>query len=101
LPHRCLLEGSAKLLASAGVLAIVLPPTEASMLIDEAATCGLLVKRTLRVQSLPSKPVYRILVELSKSGYSQEDQTLCIEKEDRSGDTDEYKQLTKEFYLKF
>jgi len=105
LPHRCLLDGSAKLLASSGVLAIVLPTAEALTLMDEAAIYGLFVKRMLQVQPIPSKPVYRILVELSKTpslacGEKLEER-LCIEKSDRSDYTDEYKQLTKEFYLKF
>ena len=106
LPHFSLLEGSAKLLSSNGVMAIVLPPVEALKIIDEAAVYGLFVKRTLHVQSLPSKPVYRMLVEFSKmpflswrDGVGEGGQTLCIEKADSSGQTDEYKQLTKEFYL--
>jgi len=103
LPQRCLLVGSAKLLAPDGVLAIVLPPAEASKFIDEARVYGLFVKRTLHVQSLPSKPVYRMFVEFSKTpplSYEEEPgERLCIEKADRSGLTDEYMQLTKEFYL--
>lgn len=99
LPHNCLLAGSARLLAPAGVLAIVLPPADAMRLIDKAAEYDLFVKRTLHVQSLPAKPVYRIHVELSKKEYSRDDQVLCIEKTDRSGTTDAYKQLTKDFYL--
>ena len=101
LPHRSLLSGAAKLLASAGVLAIVLPPAGALTFIDKAAAFGLFVKRMLHVQSIPSKPVYRMLVELSKSEHPQNNQILCIEKADRSDYTEEYKQLTKEFYLKF
>ena len=103
LPHRFLLAGSSKLLTPNGVLAIVLPPDEALNIFDEAAAHGLFFKRSLDVQSLPSKPVYRMLVEFSKtSSHSCEDgvgERLCIEKADRSGLTDEYKQLTKEFYL--
>jgi len=103
LPHRCLLAGSAKLLHPDGVLAIVLPPAEALILIDDATVYGLFVKRTLHVQSLPSKPAYRMFVELSKTsplscGEATEER-LCIEKAGQSGETDEYKQLTKEFYL--
>ena len=101
LPHRNLLSGSAKLLAPSGLLAFVLPPAEALTLMNDAAIYGLFVKRTLQVQSLPSKPVYRILAELSKTEHPRNDQTLCIEKADRSDYTDEYKQLTKDFYLKF
>ena len=101
LPHRSLLAKSVKILTPSGVLAIVLPPAEALTLMDEATKFGLFVKRTVHIQSLPSKPVYRMLVELSKIEYMRNDQALYIEKADRTDYTDEYKQLTKEFYLKF
>jgi len=109
LPHSRLLSESAKLLRPSGVLAVVLPPTEATMLIEKAEVYGLFVKRMLRVQSLPEKPVYRMLVELSASPPLSKGEgsgerlegSLCIEKSDRSDYTDEYKKLTMEFYLKF
>ena len=105
LPVRRFVAESAKLLAPDGRLAVVLPPAEASVLINEAASRHLPVKRTLHVQTLPAKPVYRILVELSKttplSCGEGAGERLCIEKADRSDYTDEYKQLTKDFYLKF
>ena len=101
LPHCLLLSGSAKLLTPAGVLAVVLPPVEALSLIDEAASYNLFVKRTLHVQTVPSKPVYRMLVELSKMPPARSEQRLYIEKADRSDYTDAYKELTQEFYLKF
>jgi tRNA1Val (adenine37-N6)-methyltransferase len=105
LPHSLLLAGSSKLLAPVGVLAVVLPPAEAMSFIDKAATCNLLVKRTLHVQTVPSKPAYRILVELSKTPpftlEASPENRLCIEKADRSDFTNAYKELTKDFYLKF
>ncbi|MDR1153622.1 MAG: methyltransferase [Bacteroidales bacterium] len=101
LPHGRLLAESAKLLADAGVLAVTLPSAEALRFIDKAAACGLFVKRRLHVQSIPSKPAFRILVELSKTKYPQEEETLCIERIDRLDFTSEYKDLTRAFYLKF
>jgi len=112
LPIRRFVAESTKLLTPNGMLAVVLPPAEAFALFDEAGSNNLLVKRTLHVQTLPSKPVYRIFVELSKSPslsretrrqqeFGERSQTLCIEKADRSDYTDEYKQLTRDFYLKF
>ena len=105
LPHRLLLAGSEKMLAPAGVMAVVLPPPEASTFIDEATTYHLFVKRVLHVQSLSSKPVSRTLVELSKTHHQisgdEAGERLCIEKSDRSDYTNEYRQLTKEFYLNF
>ena len=101
LPHRLLLAGSAKLLTPAGVLVVVLPPPEAFMFVDESTNFHLFVKRALHVQTLPSKPIYRQIVEFSKIKYQQDHQKLCIEKSDRSDYTDAYKKLTREFYLKF
>ena len=101
LPHSRLLTGATKLLAADGIFALVLPPAEAIALTAEAVKHGLFLKRTLHLQTLPSKPVYRILLELSKTERQPENQTLCIEKADRSDYTDDYKRLTKDFYLKF
>ena len=102
--HRFVSESS-KLLTPNGLLAVVLPPTEASVLIEEAESSYLFVKRTLHVQTLPTKPVYRIFVELSNtpplSCEERPEKRLCIEKADHSDYTDEYKQLTQNFYLNF
>ena len=105
LPHSLLLAGSAKLLTSTGVLAVVLPTAEALSLIDESATYNLFVKRTLHIQTVPSKAVYRMLVELTKAPsspyFESSENRLCIENADRLEYTDTYKELTKDFYLKF
>ena len=105
LPHSLLLAGSAKLLSPAGVLAVVLPPAEALTFIGKALSCNLFVKRTLHVQTVPSKPVYRMLVELSPTPFQaieiNTENRICIEKADRTDYTDAYKQLTKDFYLNF
>ena len=111
LPHAGLLSGSAKLLAPEGILAVVLPTTEALMFIEQAAKYDMLVKRTLHLQSFPSKPVHRIFVELIKPLHLNKDfcknnqsplgtvERLCVEKADRSDKTFRYKQLTKDFYV--
>ena len=105
LPHNLLLSGSAKLLTPDGVLAIILPPAETKTFIDVAATYHLFIKRMLHIQTVPSKPVCRMLIELSKTTAqfyeTWSENKLCIEKADRSDYTDAYKQLTKDFYLKF
>ncbi len=101
LPHRHLVAESAKLIAPGGLLAVILPPDEARRLIDEAAIYKLFVKRILYVHTLPVKPVHRVLVELSGDKYPANEDTLYIEKDDRSGFTDKYQQLTREFYLNF
>lgn len=101
LPHRDLIAVSARLLAPEGLLAVVLPPSEARSMIADAGSYGLFVKRILHVRSLPSKPVYRMFVAFSSADGPVDEQALCIEKADRTDYTDEYKHLTKDFYLKF
>lgn len=101
LSHSDLLSGAKKLLADKGLLAIVLPSVEARMLIDAAASFDLFPKRILHIQSFPSKPAHRMLIELSKEYLIPQELILCVEQENRSDFTDEYKHLTKDFYLKF
>ena len=101
LPHSDLLSGAAKLLAPSGRLAVVLPPAEARLLIDKAKAYTLFPRRILEVSSFAGKPPRIMLVELSRYVCPADEKTLYIEKVDRSDYTDEYKNLTKAFYLKF
>lgn len=101
LPHSTLLAGSARLLTPDGVLATILPTAEAAALIRQAATHSLCIRRTLSIHAHPAKPAYRIMTELSATGSTETGGTLCIEKADRSGYTDEYRQLTRDFYINF
>ncbi len=101
LPPSDLLKGAKKLLASRGNLAVILPSVQGRLFAEEASAYGLSVKRILNIQSLPSKPSYRMLVELSNVNEELpvDEQTLCIENDGNTGFTDEYKNLTKDFYL--
>jgi len=54
-----------------------------------------------RVKPNPQKPVFRILVELTNSECVFQEGNLMIEFEKHHDYTPEYKELTKDFYLKF
>lgn len=90
-----------KLLTVGGLLAMVLPPREASLLVEVARHEGLHVRRELKVQSRSDKPVYRNFIELSDTECLPEEETLCIEMAGKEDFTEEYKNLTRDFYLKF
>lgn len=101
LSHEELLKCSAKLLKEGGVLAVVLPTAEAQRLVEMSGIYGLWPSRICSVKSTERKDEIRRLVELVKTSSWRECQhtTLCIHS---AGDySDEYKALTKEFYLKF
>jgi tRNA1Val (adenine37-N6)-methyltransferase len=101
LPLPDLLACSARLLAPEGSIAVVLPPTEADLLLHKAIELGLFVQRLLRIRSFPSKIPHRVLIELSQKKTAGAEQVLSIENDTRDDFTPAYKELTQNFYLKF
>lgn len=100
LPNSDLLNGVKTLLAPEGRFCAILPYTEGNILIAEAVNYGLYCNRKLFVQTKPDKPIIRILTEFSFHKKRLPDNTISIHTAD--GDyTDEYKQLTADFYLAF
>jgi tRNA1Val (adenine37-N6)-methyltransferase len=101
LTHENLIAGSARLLAEQGRLAVVLPYVEGNVFIALAANAGLYCTRKLNVSTKKGKPVKRLLIELSQEKKTLDEQNLYIEDNYLNSYTDEYKKLTKDFYLKF
>ncbi|MBP3425811.1 MAG: methyltransferase [Rikenellaceae bacterium] len=101
LSHEELLRCSSKLLAEGGVLAVVLPSAEAQRLVELSAVYGMYPSRICSVKSTERKDEIRRLVELVKSSTWHEcrNTSLCIHA--GSDYSEEYKALTKDFYLKF
>jgi tRNA1Val (adenine37-N6)-methyltransferase len=101
LTHEGLIAGSIRLLAEQGRLAVVLPYVEGNVFIALAANAGLYCIRKLNVATKKGKPVKRLLLELSRERKTLDEQHLYIENDLPSSYTDEYRELTKDFYLKF
>lgn len=101
LSHRELLKCSAELLKDKGILAVVLPTNEAKQLVEMSAVYGFVVSRICAVKSTERKAEIRHLVEMIKTTEWQScnHTSLCIHS--RADYSDEYKALTREFYLKF
>ena len=99
LPYSDLIEGALKNLAPDGRLAIILPSLEAERFESQACGAGLLPCRRCRVSTISGREPVRTLLELSRTAAICEESTLAIQ--DSAGYTDEYKALTKDFYLKF
>lgn len=99
LPFRHLIESASKLLAENGIFSVVIPYSEETNFIALAAKVRLYPKHILRVQGTPSSSVKRSCVEFS----FQKSETLLDEliiETSRHQYTQDYINLTKDFYLK-
>ncbi|HAQ20121.1 MAG TPA: tRNA (adenine-N(6)-)-methyltransferase [Prolixibacteraceae bacterium] len=101
LPLEVLISGVATMLTEKGRIALVLP-VECLPEIDQLTTLNkLFISRLCRVRPNPQKPDFRILIELSREECVTQEEMLMIEFEKHHDYTPEYKELTREFYLKF
>jgi tRNA1Val (adenine37-N6)-methyltransferase len=96
-----LIAGIDKILSPSGKFIAIFPYLEANIFIAKAASINLFCNKKLNVKPNPEKPAKRILLELSHTKQTLSEQTICIENGERHNYTDEYKTLTKDFYLKF
>jgi tRNA1Val (adenine37-N6)-methyltransferase len=88
----------ADLLHEDGTIAMVLPVQEAELFIQIAETYQLFPKEILQVFPKKSKPFNRLVMLFSKQKQNITQQELVIYNEDNSY-TNEYYELTKDFYL--
>ena len=95
-----LIAHSARLLQEDGILALVLPIEAEQEILTLAADHGLHPTDITYVHSKPGKPAKRILIALSPISDSRcpMTETMYIESENMPR-SDEYKELTKDFYL--
>ena len=99
LSYTDLLSCAAELLADDGTLALILPAESENTVLNLAQTAGLSPTRLTHVYSKPGKPMKRVLVAFKKgTGLSCETTDFFIESE-TSPRSEEYKELTKDFYL--
>ena len=95
-----LLSATAKLLSKTGTCAFIIPFNEESNFLAFAEKYQLFPQRITRVKGNIKTPFKRALLQLSFEKYSPKINELVIETE-RHIYTDKYKNLVKEFYLKF
>ena len=95
-----LIAHSARLLQEDGILALVLPIEAEQEILTLAADHGLHPTHITYVHSKPGKPAKRLLIALSPISNTQYPiaDTMYIESENAPR-SDEYKELTKDFYL--
>lgn len=101
LPLEVLISGAMNILSENGRIALVLPIESLPEIGVLANSNKLFISRLCRVTPNPIKPAFRILIELINVECTIQVENLMIEFEKHHDYTPEYKELTKDFYLKF
>lgn len=96
-----LLKGVTRLLAEDGKLQVIMPYNEGNIFITEASFYGLFCIKIIKIKPLPASVVRRLILTFSRTRQEVVQQSLTIESGMRHDFTNEYKNLTKDFYLKF
>lgn len=96
-----LLIGVARLLDEEGLFQLIMPYAEGTIFIAEAQQYGLYCNSILKIRPLPTAEIRRLILTFSRERQKLTEKFLTIERGERHEFTDEYKTLTKDFYLKF
>jgi len=99
MPFEHLIFAVINLLSEDGVFSVVIPYKEETNFVDLASKSGLFPKRILRVKGNPDAEIKRSLLEFSFKDHKIETSELIIETA-RHQYTEDYINLTKDFYLK-
>jgi len=96
-----ILNGVAGMLEDDGRFELILPYVEGNIFISEAQAYGLYCNRIIKVRPLPTSEVRRLVLSFSQQRLKPVENFLTIEHGPRHKFTEEYVNLTKDFYLKF
>ncbi|MBL7882454.1 MAG: methyltransferase [Bacteroidia bacterium] len=101
LPYNDLLNGVLKLLSPTGKFYVILPTKESELFKELANENKLFLTKLTRVVTRYDKPEKRWLMRFEFTPRSFSENSITIEKDERHSYTDEYKELTKDYYLAF
>lgn len=96
-----LLVGVSRLLDDDGHLQLIMPYVEGTVFIAEAQKYGLYCNNILKIKPLPMAEIRRLILSFSRERLKVIEKFLTIEHGKRHEFTEEYINLTKDFYLKF
>ena len=101
LPFNDLLNGVLRLLSPTGSFYVILPTKESQLFYEMAEQQKLYLTKRTRVITRTDKPEKRSLMKFEFIKKEIEENTIVIEKDARHSYTDEYKEMTKDYYLAF
>jgi tRNA1Val (adenine37-N6)-methyltransferase len=96
-----LLTGVTRLLKVDGRLQLIMPYVEGNIFIAEAHNYNLFCNNILKIRPLPTVDIRRLILSFSRERQKNSESFLTIEHGSRHDFTEEYINLTKDFYLKF
>lgn len=99
LPFEALIRKSHTLLADDGVFSVIIPYSSAQDVISIAAMNGLYLRQRCDVRNSETKPFKRSMLAFGKTITATSKSTLTLRTAENEY-TDEYRELTKEFYMK-
>jgi tRNA1Val (adenine37-N6)-methyltransferase len=94
-----ILEGAKTLLNDSGSLQLILPYTEGTLFIAEASSFGLFCNRIIKIKPVPAGEIIRLILKFEKIKKPLYEKFLTIETGTRHSYTEEYKEITRDFYL--
>lgn len=98
LPFAGLIDCVHRLLSDDGRFTLIVPVDKAGAIIELAAGKNLFPARCLNVRSTETKPVNRVIIELSYTLRPPEEMSLTVRT--GNGYSDDYKTMTKDFIMK-
>lgn len=101
LPFDDLLDGVIRLLDANGSFYVILPTKESQVFREMAEKQNLFLTKSTRVITRNDKPEKRLLMKFEFTKKEILENSIVIEKDTRHTYTDEYKELTKDYYLGF
>jgi tRNA1Val (adenine37-N6)-methyltransferase len=96
-----LLKGVSRLLGEKGRFQLIMPYVEGNIFIAEAQKFDFYCNSILKIRPLPSSEIRRLILSFSRDRLKVIESFLTIEHGRRHEFTNEYINLTKDFYLKF
>jgi tRNA1Val (adenine37-N6)-methyltransferase len=94
-----ILEGASNLLNPGGSLQLILPYVEGTLFIAEASKHGFFCNRIVKIKPIPTGDIKRLILKFERTRKPVLEKFLTIETGTRHRYTEEYKEITKEFYL--
>jgi tRNA1Val (adenine37-N6)-methyltransferase len=96
-----ILDGVLRLLEDKGRLQLIMPYVEGNVFIAEAHKYGLYCNEVLKIKPLSAMEIRRLILTFGRYRIKTAERFITIESGIRHEFTEEYINLTKDFYLKF
>lgn len=101
LPFSDLLNGVLRLLHMDGAFYVILPTKESQLFREMAEVHELFLTKLTRVITRTDKPEKRLLMKFEFTQKPLEEDSITIEQDERHSYTEEYKELTRDYYIAF